>query len=51
MLSVIYAKCHLCEMSFMPSDIYANCGVIGRFAECYYAECRYAECLCAKCLG
>jgi hypothetical protein len=39
MLSVImlsgYAKCRLCRVSFMLSNIYA---------ECHYAECRYAEC-------
>ncbi len=25
MLSVIYAECHLCRLSFMPSVIYAEC--------------------------
>jgi hypothetical protein len=30
MLSVTYAECHLCWVSFMLSVIYA---------ECYYAEC------------
>ncbi len=25
MPSVIYAKCHLCQVSFMPSVIYAKC--------------------------
>jgi hypothetical protein len=30
MLSVIYAECHLCLVSFMLRVIYA---------ECYYAEC------------
>jgi hypothetical protein len=40
MLSVIYAECHLCWVSFMLSVIYAEC----HYAECRYAECHYAEC-------
>jgi hypothetical protein len=37
MPSVIYAKCHLCQVSFYS---YAEC----HNAEYHYAECCYAEC-------
>jgi hypothetical protein len=46
MLSVIYAECHLCLVSFMLSIIYAQCGKLAYYAECRYAECRYDECRC-----
>ncbi len=43
MLSVIYAYCHLCSVSFIstfaPECHYERC-----YAECCYAERRYAEC-------
>ncbi len=39
MLSVIYAQCHLCSVSFMLSVIYAEY----HYAECRYAEYHYAE--------
>ncbi len=38
MLSVIYAQCHLCSVSFVLSVIYAEC-----HNQAYYAECQYAE--------
>jgi len=43
MLSVIYAECHLCRVSFLLSVNYAECRKQAVYAECRFAECRYAE--------
>jgi hypothetical protein len=56
MLSVIYAKCQLCLVSFMLSFIneivnYAECRKLAHYAECRYVQCRYAECHYAECRG
>jgi hypothetical protein len=51
MLSVIYAECHLCWMSFMLNVIYAECHLCWMsfmlnvvMLSVIYAECRYADC-------
>ncbi len=43
-LSVIYGECYLCLVSFILSIIHAKCHKIGVDAECHLAECRYAKC-------
>ncbi len=47
-MSVIYAECNLCRVSFMLASqkaIYAEY----HFAECRSAECRYTEYCYAEC--
>jgi len=51
MLGVIYARCHLCWVSFMLSVVYADCRKQINHAKRYYAECRYTECRYAECPG
>ncbi len=51
MLSVAFAECHLCRVSFMQSVIYAECYMKASFAKWHYAECCYADCRYAECRG
>ncbi len=51
MLSVFYSKCHLGQVPFVLSVIYAKGPKLGLYADCHYAESHYAECLFAECRG
>ncbi len=51
MLSVIYADCHVCLVSFMLTVTYDECHILAAYSECRYAECHHTECRYAECRG